>query len=132
MKQVIEEKDSEIKNINRKIDQFEKKFENRITSLEEIVNTFQKELENFKKENEALRNAKIVETNEKNSLSESENYVAKETTESDEVDDDTATCENEHVCDKCGFQGKTEAGLKIHNTAKHRGFRKVTRKNVEK
>ena len=61
-----------------------------------------------------------------------ENYVAKETTEFDGVDDDTATCENEHVCDKCGFQGKTEAGLKIHNTAKHRGFRKVTRKNVEK
>ena len=132
MKQVIEEKDTEINKINIEIDQFEKKFEKRIESLEEIVNTFQKELENLKKENEALRNAKIVETNEKNSLSESENYVAKEITEFDGVDDDTATCENEHVCDKCGFVGKTEAGLKIHNTAKHRGFRKVTRKNIEK
>ena len=46
-----------------------------------------------------------------------------------EIDEEVVEIVNENTCDKCNFIGKTEAGLKIHTTAKHKvSLMKIYRK----
>ena len=116
----------------------------RVADVEERNKSIEKDLEEIKAENEFLRTAIYNSTKKNVEITE----VEKATTESesgirssnaDELDDKIEEHETnweveENVirnkCEKCDFIGKSEAGLKIHNTSKHKGslmkmYRKV-------
>ena len=75
----------------------------------------------MKGENELLRNTltgkdkEVVVVNEKEIVIEAASDVNLEKS-AEEVEE----LVDENKCDKCDFIGKTEAGLKIHTTAKHK------------
>ena len=116
----IANKDKEIEQLNEKMENLMNHLSEKITKLEEINIIIRKELENVKKVNEALRCSMS-----KDIVNENENIETVENNEDIDLNIDVVL-----KCDKCDFIGKTEAGLKTHNTVKHkvslmRMYRKV-------
>ena len=105
--------------LNSELEEFEKRFQDKIMSLEKTIGTLQREINSIKKENETLKNCLISGKN-KNVNRDIEKNDRLESEKADDIIEATGIVEKENVCGKCGFVGKTEAGLKNHDTAKHK------------
>ena len=130
LKKDIGVKDIEIARLDTEIKDLERGLNCKIMNLEKIVRILQEEVAGLKKENEKLRFSLKGSflSEEKNNLNDTENDDT-ERAKTDENIEKTSVVENEFICDKCGFIGKTEAGLKTHNTTKHKvGLMKMYRK----
>ena len=59
------------------------------------------------------------------------NSKNKESEENQDFEGNLSKKEKDFMCDECDFIGKTESGLKIHKTAKHKvsqqGYRKISK-----
>ena len=113
----INVKDEEIKQKNFEIEIMSKKVEDKIANLEVKMNAMEINLNELKKENDSLKNM----INSKN----------KESEENQDFEGNLSKKEKDFMCDECDFIGKTESGLKIHKTAKHKvsqqGYRKISK-----
>ena len=146
----IIEKEKEIKIKDDEIEKLNKQLQKRVVNIEERNKRIEKDLEELKGENELLRaaidninqkNVEVVEVIEKETV-ESESEVRGSNADANEIDDKLEDLKinveiEEQVikkkCDKCDFIGKSEVGLKIHNTSKHKvGIMKMYRKVGEK
>ena len=118
LKQEIGIKNEEIKKLNSLIEDIEKGVYERIIKLEKIVEMLKEEVNDEKKKNENLRCSPNSGKNENLKISESGD---KTETVVDVVDEIIIGAgEKEYACEKCAFIGKTESGLKTHNTVKHK------------
>ena len=130
LKKEIGTKNNEIERLDREIKDLEKGVNGKIVNLEKIVRILQEEVIGVKKENESLRASLkgSLLSEKQNNINDTENDHT-ERAHSNEIKETTSVGENEYICDKCGFIGKTEAGLKTHNTTKHKvGLMKMYRK----
>ena len=115
LKQEIWVKDEEIKKLDMKIENMEKSVNDRIIKLEKIVVILRAEVNELKEQNENMRCSPNSEKNEDTEISDkSERDIV------EEIDEPTGTVGKEHACEKCPFIGKSESGLKTHNTVKHK------------
>ena len=117
LKSQIDAKNKEINHKNSEIESMSKKVEHKIASIEEKMNVMEKNLNELRKENNVLKN--MIASKEK----ESEENV--------DLEENFSKMENNLDCNKCDFIGKTESGLKVHKTAKHKvseqGYRRVSK-----
>ena len=141
----IREKEAEIALKDAEIKSTEKLLNDRITILEDKFEKMSEKIEEFKNENESLRktiqeiklskdkNIEIGSPGQDDDCEEvEENIDKKKDWSEDAIEDEETVFEvngnkpnNENQCKICDFIGKTEAGLKIHMTAKHKEKEKV-------
>ena len=142
----ILEKEKEIKIKDDEIEKLNMQLQKRVFDIEERNKAMEIDLDKLKLENKLLRaaiyttkkNVEVIDVVEK--ASESEGRVSN--ADAEELDDklefqkiieeieETVT---KNKCDKCDFIGKSEAGLKIHKTSKHKvSLMKMYRKVGEK
>ena len=127
MKENIIKKDQEIKQKDKEIDELMKNLQDRLSFVEkknDVLEKKVKEIENEKGNLESLIISSKMSQNDENQKEVNPNVVGayreefeKESVKEPEVDEVL----NNH-CNKCDFIGKTEAGLKIHETTKHKGI----------
>ena len=117
LKSQIDAKNKEINHKNSEIESMSKKVEHKIAIIEEKMNDMEMNLNELRKENNVLKN--MIASKEK----ESEENV--------DLEEYFSKTENNLDCNKCDFIGKTESGLKVHKTAKHKvseqGYRRVSK-----
>ena len=118
LKQEIEMKDEEIKELNSKIEEIERSVNDRIMKLEKIVEILKEEVNDVRKDNETLRCSLNSEKIENVNISESGDKPQGDIY--NQKNEQSVSVDKEHPCEKCPFIGKSEAGLKTHNTAKHK------------
>ena len=146
MRNRIKEKEKVIKIKDDEIEKLNKQLQKRVSDIEEKNKAIERDLEKLQVENESLR--ATINTNKKNG--EIKEAIEKATVESesevdanskelyDKLEDQEINEEIEEIvtknkCDKCEFIGKSEAGLKIHKTSKHKvSLMKMYRKVGEK
>ena len=121
----IMKKEKEIDIKNKQIGIFEMRFDDKILELEKKNEFIERELKKLKDENELMRNTLTGKDKEEVVMIEKEIVVeaASDVNLEGEVQESAEEIEelvDEKKCDKCDFIGKTEAGLKIHTTAKHK------------
>jgi BMFP domain-containing protein YqiC len=142
---MIKEKESEIALKNAQTKNIEKALNDRITALEDKFEKMVEKLEKTRNENESLRKTihtleiKLVNKEKDNKIGspgqdddceEIEANCGKEIDWSDDTIEEAEAVleatgnqpniENLYRCKTCYFIGKTEAGLKIHVTTKHK------------
>ena len=144
LKKAIDKKETELRKIDQDIIKVDEKIKMEMAIIHHKNEALGKELkdvvielEEVKKENLTLKSRFDIMEAEIRSLkgvSKLPNNSQSEGIE-EEVVTYTAGQENEisnHVCDRCEFVGKSEAGLKTHKTVKHNGslfraYRKVSK-----
>ena len=146
----IIEKEKEITIKDDEIEKLNKQLQKRVSDIEEKNKAIERDLEKLQVENESLRatintnkkNGEIKEAIEKATVEsesevESSNANSKELydklEEDQEINEEIEEIVTKNKCDKCEFIGKSEAGLKIHKTSKHKvSLMKMYRKVGEK
>ena len=111
-------KDEEIKSKTLEIEMMNKKVSDKLLNMEEKLENMEIKLNKLTDENNLLKN--VI------------NITNKENEESVEVEENNIENKKEHKCNECDFIGKTESGLKVHKTAKHKetilkGYRKISK-----
>ena len=118
----MKQKDGEIKTLALNMEKKTASLENRIQSLEE-------NLEQLRNENQMLRaqfmaqvtNVEEIDSEAQEKIDNEVEIDSEETIEVlQESDGNYVEQNNPFKCKKCDFTGKNVAGLKIHNTAKHK------------
>ena len=122
VKNGIKEKEMEIRDKDEEIKKVSNVIEERMSSLEMLLKKMELDLQELRTENKYLK--ALVEGNEK---SNGINETLDEPEGQDESESYTQTVEENQTeqvtsfrCAKCDFIGKNMAGLKIHDTAKHK------------
>ena len=133
VKKDIQKKDKEIQEINDQIEHLEERIESQIYIISQKNDVMEKEIIEIKEENKEIKSKLHLMEKEIEALKE---LGMQKPAEMNALDD-----ENEAVgakseilisCEKCEFIAKSEAGLKTHNTVKHktslmRAYTKVSR-----
>ena len=134
VKNRIIEKEQEIKLKDEKIKKLSMKLEERIAALEDKNKTIEKDLQEIMTENKYLRALIAGHCQAEHDgvfkipnevIDEEESEVENDDEEITEVltdyEENCVEKANSYKCGKCDFIGKNGAGLKIHDTAKHKG-----------
>ena len=124
VKNGIKEKEMEIGDKDEEIKKVGNVIEERMSSLEIVLKRMELDLQELKTENKYLK--ELLEGNEKsNGVNETlDELVGQDEIESESdgqpVEENQAEQVTSFKCTKCDFIGKNMAGLKIHDTAKHK------------
>lgn len=124
VKNGIKEKEIEIREKDKEIKKVSNDLQDKMCALEMIVKRLELDLQELRKENMSLR-ARVEEKEKGNII----NNIPDELEEKDEsdahqVEEQVEENQMEEItsfrCTQCDFIGKNMAGLKIHDTAKHK------------
>ena len=133
-KKEIEIKDTEIQMVNKEIMNLERKMDSKISISKQNYEAIEKEIREIKVENIDIKSKYLALQKEIEGIRtilsgkvEAVDTASRENSEITEQESDLSIS-----CGKCDFVAKSEAGLKTHDTVKHkkslmRSFSKVTR-----
>ena len=132
-KKEIEIKDKEIQMVSKEIMNLEKRMDYKISIIKQNYEEIEVEIEAIKVENSEMKSNYLAMQKEIDGLKTMLSEKGKDVDTAIREDVGIAEQESDYskTCGKCDFVAKSEAGLKTHDTVKHkkslmRSFSKVT------